>query len=74
MRTKFTTCRRETVTIGSRLQGNQRYSEFTLTTVDNIKGTGHNKFVRRGSTLLVVGGLSKTPPILRTLLQKFYWL
>ena len=26
------------------------------------KGTGHNKFVRRGPTLSGVGGLSKTPP------------
>ena len=27
------------------------------------KGTGHNKFVRRGPTLSGVGGLSKTPRI-----------
>ena len=34
-----------------------------LLSVHPTKGTGHNKFVRRGPTLSGVGGLSKTPPI-----------
>ena len=28
----------------------------------SFKGTGHNKFVRRGPSLSGVGGLTKTPP------------
>ena len=42
--------------------------------VSQNKGIVHNKFVRRGPTLSGVGKLSKTPPILRALQKKFYWL
>ena len=34
-----------------------------ITAAATNKGTGHNKFVRRGPTWSGVGGLSKTPPI-----------
>ena len=53
-----------TNTIQNRVRGVRRISLL----ISGLKGTGHNKFVRRGSTLSGVGGLSKTRPISSTLL------
>ena len=47
-----------------------RGSDDHATETRPSKGTGHNKCDRREPTLPGVGGLSKTPPISRTLSTK----